>query len=67
MADRHGCATELGTVAGSFLHAARTWPDRDALVIGARRATYQHLLDQCVLRARGLLASGVARGDNVAC
>ena len=51
----------------SFLaHAARTWPERTAVVHGARRITYAGMLERCRRFASALAALGVGRGDTVA-
>jgi fatty-acyl-CoA synthase len=51
----------------SFLErSARVWPDKVAVVYGARRLTYRELAAEAQRVARGLRASGVGPGDRVA-
>jgi fatty-acyl-CoA synthase len=51
----------------SFLErSARVWPDKVAVVYGARRLTYRELAAEAQRVARGLQASGVGPGDRVA-
>ena len=51
----------------SFLErSARVWPDKVAVVYGARRLTYRELAAEAQRVARGLQASGVRPGDRVA-
>ena len=51
----------------SFLErSARVWPDKIAVVYGARRLTYCELAAEAQRVARGLQASGVGPGDRVA-
>ncbi len=51
----------------SFLErSARVWPDKVAVVYGARRLTYGELAAEAQRVARGLRASGVGPGDRVA-
>jgi len=54
------------TLAERFLgHAARL-PDKTALVVGEKRATYAQLRDDVLRTARGLLERGLQPGDIVA-
>jgi fatty-acyl-CoA synthase len=51
----------------SFLErSARIWPDKVAVVYGARRLTYRELAAEAQRMARALRASGVGPGDRVA-
>ncbi len=51
----------------SFLErSARVWPDKIAVVYGARRLTYSELAAEAQRVARALQASGVRPGDRVA-
>jgi fatty-acyl-CoA synthase len=51
----------------SFLErSARVWPDKVAVVYGARRLTYRELAAEAQRVARALHASGVGPGDRVA-
>jgi len=51
----------------SFLErSARVWPDKVAVVYGARRLTYRELAAEAQRVARALRASGVGPGDRVA-
>ena len=51
----------------SFLErSARVWPDKVAVVYGARRLTYRELAAEAQRVARALQASGVRPGDRVA-
>ncbi len=51
----------------SFLErSARVWPDKVAVIYGARRLTYRELAAQAQQVARALRASGVGPGDRVA-
>ncbi|HTT50341.1 MAG TPA: acyl--CoA ligase family protein [Streptosporangiaceae bacterium] len=51
----------------SFLErSARVWPDKIAVVYGARRLTYSELAAEVQRVARALQASGVRPGDRVA-
>jgi len=51
----------------SFLErSARVWPDKVAVVYGARRLTYHELAAEAQRVARALRASGVGPGDRVA-
>ncbi len=51
----------------SFLvRAARVWPDRIAVVHGARRITNAAMLERCRRFASALAAYGIGRGDTVA-
>jgi fatty-acyl-CoA synthase len=51
----------------SFLErSARVWPDKVAVVYGARRLTYRELAAEAQRVARGLRASGIGPGDRVA-
>ncbi len=51
----------------SFLvRAARIWPDRVAVIHGARRITNAQMLERCRRLASALTALGVGRGDTVA-
>ena len=56
------------TVGGRLRAIARLDPDRAALVAGDQEysATFADLLEQTGLAARGLMATGVERGDRVA-
>ncbi len=56
------------TVGEHLRKIAQRHPDRAALVAGDQEyhATYAELLEQTDLAARGLMATGVARGDRVA-
>ena len=57
--------TELSPL--SFLErSARVWPDKTAVVYGARRLTYAELAAEVQRVARALRASGVGPGDRVA-
>lgn len=57
--------TQLSPI--SFLiRAARVWPDRVAVIHGARRITNAQLLERCRRLASALAACGVGRGDTVA-
>lgn len=53
------------TTGASAAEAALRWPDRAALVVGARRATYRQLWDETQLYARALLALGIGHGSRV--
>ncbi len=53
------------TVGLSLTEAARRWPDRPALTMGVRSATYTELLDEASAFARGLSGLGIKRGDKV--
>jgi fatty-acyl-CoA synthase len=51
----------------SFLvRAARVYPDRIAIIHGARRITYAQMFERCRRLASALAAHGVGRGDTVA-
>jgi fatty-acyl-CoA synthase len=51
----------------SFLErSARVWPDKVAVVYGARRLTYRALAAEAQRVARALRASGVGPGDRIA-
>ena len=51
----------------SFLErSARVWPDKTAVVYGARRLTYRELAAEAQRVARALRASGAGPGDRVA-
>jgi len=51
----------------SFLtRAARVYPNRVAIIHGARRITYAQMFDRCRRFASALAAHGVGRGDTVA-
>jgi acyl-CoA synthetase (AMP-forming)/AMP-acid ligase II len=51
----------------SFLErSARVWPDKTAVVYGARRLTYRELATEAQRVARALRASGAGPGDRVA-
>jgi len=51
----------------SFLErSARVWPDKTAVIYGARRLTYSELAAEAQRVARALQASGVGPGDRVA-
>ncbi len=57
--------TELSPL--SFLErSARVWPDKTAVVYGARRLTYAELAAEAQRVARALRAGGVGPGDRVA-
>ncbi len=49
-----------------LLHAARIWPERIAVIHGARRITNAQMLERCRRLASALAAHGVGRGDTVA-
>jgi acyl-CoA synthetase (AMP-forming)/AMP-acid ligase II len=53
------------TVAATLHHAARNWPDRPALIIGDRTASYEGLWNEASVCARALIAHGIRPGDNV--
>ncbi|MCY3596547.1 MAG: AMP-binding protein, partial [Rhodospirillales bacterium] len=50
---------------GFLERAARIWPDRVAIVHGAKRITWRDFRDRCRRLAEGLLGSGIERGDTV--
>ena len=51
----------------SFLdRSARVFPDKSAIVYGARRRTYAQFAADATRLARALQANGVAPGDRVA-
>lgn len=50
---------------GFLERAARIWPERVAIVHGAKRITWRGFRDRCRSLAEGLLASGIDRGDTV--
>jgi acyl-CoA synthetase (AMP-forming)/AMP-acid ligase II len=47
-------------------HWARVAPEREVMVLGARRSTYAQVAREVDRLARALLASGVRRGERVA-
>ena len=49
-----------------LLRAARVWPQRVAVIHGARRCTYARLLERCRRLAAALAGAGVRPGDTVA-
>ena len=55
------------TVGDVLLHAARQWPDRDAMVVRHQdvRLTYAQLNDEVTRLARALLSLGLRPGDRV--
>ncbi|CAH1663851.1 MULTISPECIES: AMP-binding protein [unclassified Chelatococcus] len=53
------------TVGASLFRAAGLWPDRTALIIAGRQASYRGLLDEASLCARGLAGLGVKPGDRI--
>ncbi|TDI59495.1 MAG: AMP-dependent synthetase [Alphaproteobacteria bacterium] len=46
-------------------NAAKTWPDRDAIIFPERRQTFAELYQQADHRARQLIGLGVQPGDHV--
>lgn len=54
------------TLAERFLGHAERLPDKTALVVGEKRATYGQLRDEVLRTARGLLERGLQPGDIVA-
>ena len=51
----------------SFLvRAARTWPDRIAIIHGERRYTYAQFLERTRRLASALARAGIGKGDTVA-
>ena len=66
----HGVSDEplLGeTIGANLRRAVERFGDREALVVRHQnhRSTYRHLWNDVAAAARGLLASGVAKGDRV--
>ncbi|WP_070152379.1 AMP-binding protein [Sphingobium phenoxybenzoativorans] len=53
------------TVGGTLFHAAKYFPDHDALIYSGRKASYTGLLEHAIDRARGLIGLGVKPGDHV--
>lgn len=53
------------TVAQTLAEAERRWPDRPALILGGRKASYSELAAQARHLARGLIGLGIGRGDKV--
>ena len=49
-----------------LLRSARVYPERVAVIHGARRFTYAEMLERCRRLASALAGSGVAAGDTVA-
>ena len=49
-----------------LLRSARVYPDRVAVIHGARRFTYAEMLERCRRLASALAGSGVSPGDTVA-
>jgi fatty-acyl-CoA synthase len=56
---------EVTSVGDLLVRAAHLYPDRFAVIFPESRVTYAQLLEGTLQTARGLLALGVKRGDNV--
>ncbi|MCC6535441.1 MAG: AMP-binding protein [Burkholderiales bacterium] len=54
------------TFAQALAHAARTWPQTEAVAIGAQRLTYAMLWDKVRLYAANLRRLGLRRGEHCA-
>ncbi len=57
--------TEINTFGRLLARAARTWPERDAVIFPERRQSFAELHDRSMLRARQLVALGVQPGEHV--
>jgi acyl-CoA synthetase (AMP-forming)/AMP-acid ligase II len=57
--------SERNTFGRLLDHAARAWPDRDAVIFPDRRQTFGELHDRASRRARQLIALGVQPGEHV--
>ena len=57
--------TDINTFGRLLTRAAKTWPERDAVIFPERRQSFAELHDRAVHRARQLAALGVKPGENV--
>jgi acyl-CoA synthetase (AMP-forming)/AMP-acid ligase II len=57
--------TEINTFGRLLARAAKTWPERDAVIFPERRQSFAELHDRALHRARQLIALGVRPGENV--
>ena len=56
---------EVATIGDLLVRAASRWPDRDALVFPDSRNTFSEIYARARIKARALLALGIAPGERV--